>query len=554
MVSKSNLVYGLFALLVLSIGLASADLANMDLYILGSGNSTATPVAGLNGSTQSFNVRLNHSDSALGDVNVSWSGGSGYVALPAASNASVGINTFPMSITMPSTILESSRILTATFTYFNGTVLGTEAVTVYYNSTAPAAPTTPTGYEFCNWNGTKGFENGSDLEIRSVQDNKLDNDKEWEWRPLDNIELEVKVKNDGDSDEDYVVEIVFLDGDKNTVDVADDEDALEEEVSIDEGESETIVFNFAVDGDIDSGSYDMYVKVYQDGDEKKQCVSQGPGEGDVEDITIKKDKHDVIVKTVTGMNSVKAGSLVTYEVTVANLGREDEDQVKIWVSNSNLGINEFIEIEELDSGDSETVTFNVKYPVDANEGAYKLKFSTEFNYDEDDDTYKDESAEEDDYTLSVGVLTGGAVEPTVGASLESEAKIGEELVVKATVKNNGANGNFVISASGYEAWADLVSVTPQTAELAKGETAEVMITLVPKTSGLQSFSVNTIAGGETYSQSVSVNIPAKNGNLFGDTNPMVVYLIGGIIVLIVIILLVLIFRLASRPKRKVSDY
>jgi hypothetical protein len=545
MISRNNLAFGLFALLVLSVGFASAAAVEF--------NSVSGLPSTVNaGQAYTVTFTLSHTNTTFaGDFNLNWStSDSAITTLPTLTTINATQNLSGSAvITIPSSATGAVNYVLRVKTYNSSDA-------VYYNIytyTFSSAVSTSTNYEFCNWNGSRGFENGTDLEIRSVNDNKVDNENEWEWRPLDNIEVEVKVKNSGDDDEDYVVEIIFLDSNFNTMDVATDDDDLQEDVSIDSGDSETVTFNFTVDGDIDAGSYDVYVKVYQDGDEKLQCTSRDSRLSDIDDITVKKDKHDVIVKDVSGMNSVKAGSIVTYEVEVANLGREDEDQVKIWAYNSELGISKAIEIEELDSGDSETITFTINYPADAEEGAYKLKFSTEFNYDEDDETYGDESATEDDYVLSLGILAGVA-KPTIGADLQSEANIGEQLIVKATITNNGASGNFVVSASGYDSWADLVSVTPQTATLAKGESAEVLVTLIPKTSGMQSFKVNTIVGGETYSQSVSVNIPAKENGVFGTASPTTVYLIGGIIALIVIILLVLIVRLAKAPKRKVSDY
>jgi len=545
MISRNNLAFGLFALLVLSVSFASA--ATVEFV-----NVAGLPSTVNAGQEYTVTFNLNHTDSSAANLTLNWSTSDSAITTLPTLNA---INTTQLLSGSAKITIPSSATGAVSYTlkaYATNTSDGVHYYTYTYTFSSTVA--TPTSaYEFCNWNGSKGYEpTNSEIKIKSVDDNRIDNEKEWQWRPLDNVEIEVKVENGGNEDEDFVVEIVFLDSSLNTVDVAEDDDDLEEELSIDEDDSETAIFNFTIDSDVDSGSYDMYVKVYQDGEEKYRCVSQGPGEGDVEDITVKKDTRDVIVKKVAGVTSAKAGSYVTYEVSVSNLGKNDEDQVKIWVFNNELKINNFTEVANLDSGDSETVTFTIKIPSEAKEGAYKLRFFTEFNYDEDDETYDDESDSEDDYLFSIGVVSEPA-QPTIGADLESAAKIGEELVVKTTITNNGASGNFVVSATGYESWANLVSISPQSANIAKGEFAEVLVTLVPKTSGLQSFKVNTLVGGETYSQTVSVNIPAEKG-IFGDANPTTVYLIGGIVVLIVIILLVLIIRLARRPKVRVSDY
>jgi len=411
----------------------------------------------------------------------------------------------------------------------------------------PPEPTTE-DFEFCNWNGTTGFTNGTDLRIKGFTDEQLDNDDEWEWKPLDEIEIEVDVENNGEDDEDYIVEIIFLDSNGKEVDIAEDDKNLEEEVSIDEGDSETVIFNFVVDGDVDDGNnYYMHIKVYQEGDEDEQCVSVISDE--VERIEIIKERHDVLVKKVEGPNTVEAGSQVLYEVRVANLGREDQDLVKVIVSNSELGILMTREIENLDEGDSEVLTFSVEFPEEAEEKLYKIRFSTEFDYDEDDEIYDKNSDSGDDILYQVTVLGGENIKPTISASLESEAKVGEELVIIATIINNGEDDNFDITVTGYESWAELVSVSPQSLSLDEDEEGTVVITLIPINEGVQTFKVNAFFNGESHDQAVSVSITEDEKGLFADVSKTVLYSVAGIAGLIILIFLTLIVKVSRRAKK-----
>ena len=146
------------------------------------------------------------------------------------------------------------------------------------------------------------------------------------------------------------------------------------------------------------------------------------------------------------------------------------------------------------------------------------------------------------------ILSCRGPDPSVNANLESAAEIGTDLVVKAMVTNNGADNDFVISISDFESWADLVSVVPQTASIDEGEFTEVTITLSPKVAGSQSFKINTIADGDSYSQTVSVSIAEKPG-LFGGMSDLATYIIIGIIAVLVLIFLVLIAKISRRPAK-----
>jgi hypothetical protein len=573
---------GILAVLLFGIGMVSAA-EGFDLTTVGLGDSSSNPVSGLNGTSHTVTVSLDHTNTTFGDVQVNWSGANA-LTLPANVIASEGVTQYTLSIKLPPTTQSSYRTLTATFV--NPLNLSEELAStttrIYYNGTAPTVtisgctnstannydplatvddgtctydvvPITP-DFEFCNWNGTDGFVSGSDIIIKGFSDERLDNDDEWEWKPLDQVEIEIDVKNQGSDDEDYVIEIVFLDDQDNVIDLAEDDKDLEETISIDEGESETATITFEIDGDVDeSNGYYMHIKVYQDGDEDEQCASVVKSE--VEKVKITKERHDVLVKNVVeGPVNVEAGTQVIYEVRVSNLGKEDEDLVKVVVSNSELGILMTKEIEDLDEGDSEIISFIVDFPEEATEKVYKLRFSTMFDYDEDDDIFDKESDSGDDLLYPVTVLGGEHISPTISASLESgvEAKTGEELVIIASIINNGKEENFDITITGYEDWAELVSVSPRSLSLDEDEEGKVIITLIPKKDGVQTFDINAIFDGERHDRSVSVNIAEKKG-IFEDVNKTVFYSVIGIAALLVLIFLTLIVRV-SRKSKKVAQF
>ncbi len=246
--------------------------------------------------------------------------------------------------------------------------------------------------------------------------------------------------------------------------------------------------------------------------------------------------------------------MTIFEVKVANLGRNDEDQVKIIAYSNELGINVVKEIEDLDEGDAETITFNLNLPQSLDEKLYKIRFSTEFNYDDDDEEYRDESDSEDDIVRSLTVFGGEYKSPTISPSLiSSDPRLNEEITIQVSVTNNGQDGNYVVSAANFESWAELVSVNPQVLTLDKGETAQTIVKLKPTTTGEQAFTIKTVANGEESSQQVSVIIAEEKGFLESMDN-WTIYLIAGIAALLILVVLVMIIKVSRRPARATPEF
>jgi len=492
------------------------------------------------------------------------------------STTSIGTISIPDSNEFDGTV-DESRIITGTITGFegyggetlnirivakshSGQIDNETTFSVVINNVDDGNNNNPE-FEFCNWDGTSGFENGTDMiEIRKIRDNELDNSKEWEWSPYDEIELEVEIKNTGDDDEDYIVELIFMDKDGNEYDVAEDEDDLEEEISIDEGDREYVTFNFVVDGDIEEGDYDLYVKAYKDGDEDEQCVSVTTGEEGLEEIKVEKENHQVIVKSVDGEQTVKAGTSVFYEVKIANIGSRDEDKVRILVYNSQLGVDQYFEIDDLNEGDLETVSFKIDIPASVEDGNYELTFSTWYDYDKDDKTYDKNSDPDDEIEFFLSVVGGKEIVPTVDVSLGTTVtKVGQELIINVKVTNNGDEGVFSLSVEDLGTWATLTSITPAVVNLDEGETAEIVVALMPQESGTHSFRVVANIDGEeglevTRAVTISENVDSKiTGNSilgnFGVSDNNTAYLIIGITAILILVLLILIVKVSKKSGR-----
>lgn len=531
MVKQSALIVGFLALAILAIGLVSA---------VSSSNITYPSV--VNNSQGYFNISFTLNNTDVTPANVSFAGSvvTGVSAVFAElSNITVQNN---------STVLAVKRVNFNTGS--TGSVAGTILIGGVPQVFTVTVQQTPSNSGE-NFNSSLLCSSGIKEENLSLSDleDKSGLENDWEWKALDEIKIRVTLENTGDKDnEDYKVQLYFFDetGKDVSSKFVDDTDSLKQDVNNLDSEDDTDVdFTFKLSTDADSGDYTIVVKAIKKGDEKNQCDIL---EGDYRQVSIDQYDDYAIVTNVDAPVTVSCGSTVDVIVTVANTGSNDQDRIKVVLYNRDLGLNMYKEVDNMDSGDTTDVLFSFAVPQNAQEKLYRLIFSTEFNYDDHDESYDDQSDSEDDFVYSLN-LAGDCIDyakPTLSARLNSTAVVGEDLVVELSLKNN-ANSSIsaIASADEYASWAELIKVEPTTLTIAKQETKKAYITFKPTQTGQQTFNINVVYNGKAISQPVTVNVASKTSWLsgayeqFGQTGT---YLLIGIIVLVVLIILVLIIR------------
>lgn len=413
----------------------------------------------------------------------------------------------------------------------------------------------------------EGYTEKGDLEIKDFDINNNGEGSDDEWQYLDQIEIEVEVENtDNDENiEDVEVMIMIFDnkiengGNDVTNDFDIDDEVLDDIGKLKDGDEESVTFIIdELPSDLDDGKYYMYIMAYEDGNEAEQCTSEIDSgdfyfEFEIESV----DYEDSIVVRGTDfetqMNTYCDQQNLEITIPVYNLGDDEEEKVLVNLYNPEMGIDEYIVINDLDNGDKEIVTFFINIPSDLTKEKYDLDVIVSFDWDDDKDDEDPLSYDEEtsDTSIRLNILGCELPEPTITASLDSATQIGQNLIVKATIKNNDKVNDFIITASDFDSWADLVSVTPQTATIASGNSQEVIIILSPKQSGAQTFKITTIVDGETYSQPVSVNISEEPGMFSGlGLNKTTLYLLVGIAALLILIFIVLIVKVSRSPTKE----
>ena len=400
---------------------------------------------------------------------------------------------------------------------------------------------------------TTGDASGDlDIKIKDINIMSGFGDNEDFWYPLDEIEVEIEVENNGDEDmDDIEVKWGLYNVDKDDW-VIDDE---ESDFNLKDGQDETMYINFEledVDDFEDDDEYVFYVWAngeIDDDDDTPVCAS------DSQNIEITNDDDFVVLDNINFPTTASCGSEVQITADVWNVGDSDQDEVKVVIFNSELGINEVVEIGDINDFDNEVLDTFVEIPSDVEEKTYAISLKV---FDEDNDVYKtDEDNDESEYIIRI-TLDSCFVSSTalVSANLESGGEAGENLIVKSTIINSGtSSATYTINAAGYAEWANSVSIDQSVFTLDAGASKEVLLTFDVKedVSGEKQFNIEVLSGNEIVAtQPVQVEIEGTSswfagitGNALEDSNK---YLWG--IGILNVVLIIFIIIVAVRVARK----
>jgi len=388
---------------------------------------------------------------------------------------------------------------------------------------------------------------GGNLEISRLKD--ISSDTEWKWRPLDEVNIEIRVRNNGNDDEDITISFDLYDPEtREFLDLNDNEKTI----SIDSGKSETETFTIKVPSDVEDRDHLLYVKAFVDGEESKQCTDQISGD-DFQTIDIKKKSREIIIKNIeTETEPLICGGLFGLSAKVSNVGRTDEDKVKVRVVNRDLGIDTESTPFTLDEGDSRTVTFPLQLPQNASAKAYTLNLVASYDYDSNDKAYDQKS---DAFTREISVSCQQTISDTtkksvsIAAELLSEVKAGKQVSIRVSLKNTGdAQTAYTLGVSGAEEWATLDKIDPQSLTLEKGESKDVIISLnaKPDASGQKEFVIRAIYAGKVTEQKIALEVASGNPDLSKLSSSLKDNWFIWLIVIVNVILIILIIVAARR--------
>ena len=210
-------------------------------------------------------------------------------------------------------------------------------------------------------------------------------------RPGSKLKIRVEVENTWDDSEkdhdisDIEVEVELEDVGGNS----DSQDETLEFKDLDPGDDDFDEIEFDIAKDAEEGTYDLTLTLTgtDDKDNTKYQVNKT--------INIKVEKENNMVdftKFALSPSTVSCSRTTKLQVEVANLGSNDEDVQLLLKQNKELGINENLELFELEEGDidddettySKEYTFNI--PTNVKAGPYAIEMEVYYNDDEDKET------------------------------------------------------------------------------------------------------------------------------------------------------------------------
>jgi hypothetical protein len=500
---------------------------------------------------------LSNRGSCTADKDLNWS-----ITSNKDSFGTWDISDLPDSVDMAD-LKDNPQELSVTFTFEDTITTGEMDITIHVDDTdtdefdlelSPITILESQEQDFCSYDDGVS-ENLGELKV-DIKDVSVINGfgKDEEWLLLDEIEVEIEIENKGDYDvDDISVEWGIADESMNEWVIEMDEI---DEFNIKDGDEEKLVITFRIDDDLDidldelEGSYYLYVRATGEVDDDTNpmtCAS------DSEAVSIEVESDFVILTDIEVQEVVQCDTEVQITADVWNIGDRDQDEVYVIIYNKELGINEKIEIGDVDAFEDEKLDALIKIPSDAEEKTYSLKLTV---YDEDDDIYENDYDEEEsifNVFFKVEGNCGSEPNAVISASLESGGKAGQPLVIKATIVNTGDDSTtFSINAAGYTEWASSAELSQSTVLLNAGDSINVLMTFDVKkdVSGEKTFNIEILSENKlVLSQPVSVIIEKSGFSFTGGVISGDNWYLWGIGAINFILIIVIIF-VAIRVARK----
>ncbi len=379
-----------------------------------------------------------------------------------------------------------------------------------------------------------------------------------EWYPLDEINAKINVENtNSDTGDDKVKNIYVHWGLYNTNDGEWIASGKESKFTLsDKTDDKLLEINFKLEklSKIKDHVEDKYVfYAWADGED---ATGNGTSDYNLKDIDLKINDNFVILNNLQIAETASCGGNLQVTADIVNIGAEEQDDVYVVIYNKELGINQKVEIGNMDSMEDAKLDASVTLPSDVDEKTYSLTFSV---YNEDDEVYQNDNDDESKFSGTFTLEDCTTVpSASVSANLESDAKAGQEFSVKATITNTGSETNtFSIALSGYEEWASLVSIDKTSVALEAGKSADVLINLNANkdVSGEQTFNVMITEGNKILTQPVSVSVarasffPSISGLISGiKGNNAYLWAVVGANILLVLIIIVVAVKVSKKKE------
>ena len=248
------------------------------------------------------------------------------------------------------------------------------------------------------------------------------------------------------------------------------------------------------------------------------------------------------------------GESVTLTAKVFNIGDEDQDRVKVRLTNAELKIDVSQELRNLDQGDDKSLALSFTLPQTAVDKTYMLDLTAEYDYR----SAGYHQLLDTPYHVPLKVIgcVAKPVIPTqnttvaISAALESDAQPGKPMIVKTTLKNPGTQPvTVIVNAKGHETWAKLTDVSQRIVTLAPQESKDVNLTfdINKDAAGEKAFTLEITSNDKVQTQQVAVKLAEKSRSTFDTLGEnKLAWIIGIINVALIIVIIIVAIKISQR--------
>jgi len=225
-----------------------------------------------------------------------------------------------------------------------------------------------------------------DVKVSSKTDKNMDYDDKikHEARPGDRVQFKIEAKNNFTNAEDLEIEDIEV---TVTIDGIDDDDDLEEDGDIKDlkdGKNGDVSIVFTIPLEVDEDTYDVLIEVEGDDENGTSHAVEYALELEVE----KEDNEVRFLRNTLTPSEIKCSRNVQLSVAVINTGADNEDDVVLEITNTELGIG-FRETFDLsddpfDDDSKFRKTFALLIPQEVEAGIYTIQ--SQVTFDDGSDT------------------------------------------------------------------------------------------------------------------------------------------------------------------------
>jgi len=229
-----------------------------------------------------------------------------------------------------------------------------------------------------------------DVEVGSKWSRNVDDGEtiSREAEPGSTVKFKIKFKNNYTDAEDLKIEDITATVTIEEIDDGDDLDEESKEFDIREDDDKTVSVEFKIPIEVDEDTFDVTIEAEgEDENGTDQSITW------TVHLEVEKETHELrFYRKTLSPAEIKCGGTASFNLGIINTGSEDEEDVELTISNSDLEYSTLVTISEITADPFEdeirySKIFKVNVPKTAEAGIYPIEFKAV--YDDGDEEIVD---------------------------------------------------------------------------------------------------------------------------------------------------------------------